>query len=265
MISLELVMTLIGFGAIVGILAGLLGIGGGIIIVPTLLVLFPKFGIPEQFAMHMALATSLACIILTSGSAAYHHFRLDNIDMFVVKFLLPGVMIGGVAGSFVADWIPSEYLPNIFGFIVLSLSIKMFISVKSMKVKALPNSALTLVAGSIIGIISSLAGIGGGSLLVPFMSRYGIEMRKAIGTSSFCGTLLATSGMLGFIYHGLMVNGLPDYSVGFVYLPALAAIASASMLCTSIGVKLASRMPTPLLKKCFAALLLAVASHMLLS
>jgi uncharacterized membrane protein YfcA len=264
MITFELLMTLVGIGAVVGTLAGLLGIGGGLLIVPALLTLLPKFGIPTSIAMQVALATSLACIILTSGSAAFHHFRLGNIDMFVVKFLLPGVVIGGVAGSFVADIIPSEYLPNIFGTIVLGLSIKMFVSVRSTKVKDLPNRALTFVAGSAIGTVSSLAGIGGGSLLVPYMSRHGIEMRKAIGSSSFCGTLLAASGMLGFIYHGLTVNNLPEYSVGFVYLPALAAIACTSMLFTNVGAKLASRMPTPLLKKCFALLLLFVALRMLL-
>lgn len=110
-------------------LAGLLGIGGGLIIVPALLFLLPKFGVPADIAMHMALATSLACIIITSGSSAFNHYRMNNIDMFVVKFLIPGVILGGFGGSFVAEFIPSHYLPPIFGCIVLFLSIRVFISV----------------------------------------------------------------------------------------------------------------------------------------
>lgn len=263
MITFELIAILVMIGALVGVLAGLLGIGGGLIIVPALLFLLPKFGVSADIAMQMALATSLACIIITSGSSALNHYRVNNVDMFVVKFLIPGVILGGFGGSFVAEFIPSQYLPPVFGGIVLFLSIKMFISVNARATKPLPSATKTFISGTTIGTISSLAGIGGGSLMVPFLNRHGIEMRKAIGTSSFCGALLAASGMIGFILHGVGAKDLPAHSVGYVYLPALLAIACSSVLTSKLGVRLTSVLPTQVLKKCFAVLLLIIAIRML--
>ncbi len=261
----ELLIVLVVLGGIVGVLAGLLGIGGGLIIVPSLLYLLPFFDIPTEIAMHMALATSLACVVFTSSSSAFNHIRATNFDTCVIKSLLPGVIIGGFAGSFVAEWVPTEYLPKIFGTIVLSLALQMFFSVKSGRNRTMPSRFITLGAGGIIGTISSLAGIGGGSLMVPFLSRHSVEMRKAIGSSSICGAVLALSGMLGFILHGTNSDTLPPYSVGFVYLPAFFAIASCSVLTTRWGVKLASTLPAPVLKKFFACLLLLIAARTLIS
>lgn len=263
MINIELVVVLVGLGGLVGVLAGLLGIGGGLLIVPALLSILPQFGISVDIAMQMALATSLACIILTSGSSAWNHFRLNNVDMYVVKYLLPGVIVGGFSGSYIADIIPSQYLPKIFGVIVLSLSVQMFVAAKSSKTKRLPGTVQTLGVGGAIGMISSLAGIGGGSLMVPYLSRRGVPIRKAIGSAALCGTLLATSGMIGFIVHGMDSAGLPALSIGYVYLPALLAIASSSVLCTKIGARLATSLPTVILKRCFSVLLLVVAMRML--
>ncbi|CAM4002575.1 TSUP family transporter [Vibrio sp. B1Z05] len=263
MITIELIAVLVLIGAFVGVLAGLLGIGGGLIIVPALLFLLPMFGIKAAIAMQMALATSLACIILTSGSSALNHYRANNVDMFVAKFLIPGVIAGGFGGSFIAERVPSDYLPPIFGCIVLCLSIRMFTSIKATAAKGHIGVTNTFISGATIGTISSLAGIGGGSLLVPFLNRRGIEMRKAVGTSSFCSMILAASGMLGFILHGSGSDVLPAHSVGYVYLPALFAIASSSVLTSRIGVRLTNVLPTPTLKKIFSVLLLVIAIRML--
>ncbi|GAM54318.1 hypothetical protein JCM19232_2897 [Vibrio ishigakensis] len=262
---LELFLILLLVGSVVGVLAGLLGIGGGLIIVPSLLYLFPYFGIPQEFAMQMALATSLACVVFTSASSAFNHVRATNFDLTAVKSMLPGVIVGGFVGSFIAEWVPTEYLPRVFGTIVLGLSLQMFISVRGGKSKDMPPAFATFGAGGAIGAVSSLAGIGGGSLMVPFLNRHSVEMRKAIGSSSICGAVLAISGMLGFILHGTNVQGLPSYSMGFVYLPALLAISSCSVLTTRVGVKLASSLPTPVLKRFFAFLLLFIAIRMLFS
>ncbi|USD64879.1 sulfite exporter TauE/SafE family protein [Vibrio sp. SCSIO 43136] len=251
-------------GAFVGIMAGLLGIGGGLIVVPALVWLLPQAQVNPDIVMHLALGTSLASIILTSGSSAWNHLRLGNVDMFVVKWLLPGVIIGGAAGAFIADAIPSAYLGKVFGAIVLMLSIQMFVSIKTGKVRPMPGQAKTLVSGSAIGVISSLAGIGGGSLTVPYLNRYGVEMRRAIGSSSVCGCVLAIAGMTGFIINGANAQGLPAYSVGYVYLPALFGIAATSMLTTKLGARLATSLPTPILKKIFAVFLLFIAAKMLL-
>ncbi len=144
------------------------------------------------------------------------------------------------------------------------LALQMLISIRSQTQKALPGALVTVISGTGIGIISSLAGIGGGSLSVPYLNRHGVEMRRAVGSSSVCGLVIAISGMLGFILHGSQMNNLPAYSIGYVYLPALVAIASTSMLTTRIGAKLATTMPTQHLKKIFAVFLMFVAGTMLL-
>ncbi|CAK4071161.1 hypothetical protein VDT1_2902 [Vibrio sp. 16] len=130
MVNIEFFALLLLLGSVVGIMAGLLGIGGGLIVVPALMFLLPMAGIDANIAMQMALATSLASIIVTSGSSAYNHFKLGNVDMFVVKWLMPGVVIGGFLGANVAEWVPSQYLPKVFGVIVLCLSIQMLFSIR---------------------------------------------------------------------------------------------------------------------------------------
>ncbi|GAK85116.1 protein of unknown function DUF81 [Vibrio ponticus] len=262
--NIELILLLLLLGGFVGVMAGLLGIGGGLIVVPALVVLLPKAGIDPSITMNIALATSLSTIIVTSGSSAINHLKLGNVDMFVVKWLMPGVVIGGFVGANVAEWIPSEYLPKVFGVIVLLLALQMLLSIKSTTERTMPPSGITMGYGAGIGIISSLAGIGGGSLSVPFLNRHGVEMRKAVGSSSVCGCVIAISGMTGFILHGYSAENLPNYSVGYVYLPALAAIASTSMLTTKVGAKLATSLPTAALKKIFALFLMFVAGTMLL-
>ncbi|MBW3697070.1 sulfite exporter TauE/SafE family protein [Vibrio sp. T187] len=262
--NFELISLLVMLGAVIGVLAGLLGIGGGLLIVPALLFLLPKAGISADIAMQMALATSLSTIIVTSGSSALNHLKLGNVDVFVIKWLMPGVVVGGFLGSFIADAIPAQYLPKVFGTIVLVLAVQMLLSIKKVSQKNMPSSGVTMLCGSGIGVVSSLAGIGGGSLSVPFLNHHGIEMRKAVGSSSVCGSVIAVSGMIGFIWHGSSVGHLPDYSVGYVYLPALLAISCASVLTTKIGARLATQLPTPILKKIFAVFLVFIAGTMLL-
>lgn len=260
----ELIVSFMALGAIVGVMAGLLGIGGGLIVVPALLFLLPWAGIDPAISMQIALATSLSTIIATSGSSALNHFKLGNVDMYVVKWLMPGVVVGGFLGANVAEWIPATYLPKVFGVIVLLLAIQMLFSIRTQASKPMPGNVATVTYGTGIGVVSSLAGIGGGSLSVPFLNRHGVEMRKAVGSSSVCGCMIAISGMIGFILHGYKVESLPSYSLGYVYLPALIAIASTSMLTTRIGAKLATSLPTPTLKKIFALFLVFVAGTMLL-
>lgn len=261
---IELIVSFMALGAVVGVMAGLLGIGGGLIVVPALLFLLPWAGIDPAISMQIALATSLSTIIATSGSSALNHFKLGNVDMYVVKWLMPGVVVGGFLGANVAEWIPATYLPKVFGVIVLLLAIQMLFSIRTKASKPMPGNVATVTYGTGIGVVSSLAGIGGGSLSVPFLNRHGVEMRKAVGSSSVCGCMIAISGMIGFILHGYKVESLPSYSLGYVYLPALIAIASTSMLTTRIGAKLATSLPTPTLKKIFALFLVFVAGTMLL-
>ncbi len=262
--NLELLALLLLLGSAVGVLAGLLGIGGGLVVVPALVFLLPKAGISSEILMHMALATSLATIIVTSFSSALSHLRLGNVDMFAVKWLMPGVLVGGYFGATVADWIPHQYLPKVFSIIVMLLALQMFRSIRAISHHPMPSSFVTVLCGGGIGIISSLVGVGGGSLSVPFLNRHGVEMRKAVGSSAVCGFVIAISGMLGFVVSGYQVVDLPKYSWGYVYLPALFAIAATSMLTTRFGAKLSTQLPTATLKRIFAVFLMFVAVTMLL-
>ncbi|KDM90477.1 sulfite exporter TauE/SafE family protein [Photobacterium galatheae] len=262
---LWLLLMCLALGAVVGLLAGLLGIGGGLLIVPALVWLLPHVGIDTALVMHIALATSLACIVLTSGSSARSHLRLGNVDVSLVKLLAPGMVLGGLAGSAVAEWVPSAWLPKIFAGIVLLLALQMLLSLKvtGRHPHPLPGGAKIVGSGSVIGLVASLAGIGGGSLTVPYLSWYGVEMRRAIGTASFCGSIIAVAGMTGFIVAGSGDEALPAYSVGYVYLPALLGVVCTSVLTTRFGARLVSRLPTPTLKKIFAIFLLFVGGKML--
>ncbi len=162
--NFELLALLLLLGSVVGVLAGLLGIGGGLVVVPALVFLLPKAGVSTEILMHMALGTSLATIILTSFSSALNHIKLGNVDMFVVKWLIPGVLIGGYFGSTVAEWIPHQYLPKVFGIIVIMLSLQMYRSIRKVSAYPMPNPVVTSLCGGGIGIVSSLVGIGGESL-----------------------------------------------------------------------------------------------------
>ncbi len=259
----ELLVMLFLIGGIVGIMAGLLGIGGGIIVVPVLLWLLPEAGIGADNIMHIALATSLSTIIVTSASSVSNHLKKGNVDLFVIKWLIPGIILGGFLGAYVAELVPADSLPKIFGVILLGLALQMFLSVKTTKARHMPGKVCTALSGVLIGTVATLAGIGGGSLTVPFLSRFGVEMRKAIGSASACGFMVAVSGMIGFVLNGAGEENLPDYSLGYVYLPAMFAIVAASMFTTRIGVSLTTRLPTRLLKKVFAVFLLFVAGKML--
>ncbi|CAH0541141.1 sulfite exporter TauE/SafE family protein [Vibrio marisflavi] len=260
----ELIVVLLMLGLIVGVLAGLLGIGGGLVVVPALHFLLPYIGVSTDVGMRIALATSLACIIVTTSSSVFNNLRLKNIDFYAARTLVPGVVVGGIFGVSLATWIPTEYLPKVFGIIVLGMAIQMFRSVNSQATRPLPSALKTAFSGVGIGTIASLAGVGGGSLTVPFLNRHGIEMRKAVGTSSVCAFAIAVSGMLSFTLHGYHATGLPKWSFGYVYLPALLSITITSVFTTKIGVRLAVGLPTKTLKKIFAIFLMIVAGTMLL-
>ncbi|MDR9826463.1 sulfite exporter TauE/SafE family protein [Vibrio sp. FNV 38] len=262
--SVELLLVLCLLGGFVGLMAGLLGIGGGLIVVPALTFLLPLIDVPSDKIMPIALGTSLATIIITSGSSALNHLRLGNVDLFAIKWLMPGVVVGGFVGAFVADYIPAAYLTKLFGVIVACLALQMLLSAKSQTVSPMPSRPTTLSTGTGIGIISSLAGIGGGSLSVPFLNRHGIEMRRAIGSSAVCGCVLAIAGMIGFIINGFGAEELPQYSFGYVYLPALFSISIVSAFTTRFGAMMATSMPTTQLKRVFAVFLFFVAGIMLL-
>jgi hypothetical protein len=262
---LQVFLICLLLGSVVGFLAGLLGIGGGLIIVPALLYILPSVGISSVQLTHVAIATSLASIILTSMSSAAAHHKRGNIPWTLFKPILPGIVIGSLASAFVSEQIASDDLQQAFAIFVVLMAVQMAFPFKVKTGSSLPNFAVLFIISILIALTAGLMGIGGGVLLVPFLSYCGLQMRQAVGFSSATGMLIAVSGTIGYIIAGFDVPNLPEGSVGYIYLPALIGIIISSMLCAPIGVKAASSWPTPVLKKIFACLLVVVGLKLLTS
>ncbi|QIM64329.1 sulfite exporter TauE/SafE family protein [Frederiksenia canicola] len=262
---IEIFFSCLALGAVVGFLAGLFGIGGGLIIVPVLVYLFPLVGIPNEYLMSMALGTSFSTIVVTAFSAAHRHHKNGNVDWQVSKYFIPALMISVFIAGFAVTSVPKEQMSKIFAVIVLFLAGKMLFSLKKKASQVKPiTPQSTIIAGSIIGVISSMAGIAGGGLIVPYLDGRGIEMKRAIGTSSFCGALLGVSATFSFIFNGWNMPNLPEYSLGYVYLPALLGITLTSFFTSKLGANAANVLPVPVLKKAFAVLLVCIAINMFL-
>lgn len=253
-------------GAIVGFLAGLFGIGGGLIVVPVLVYLLPMMGVPEPQLMSTALGTSFATIVITGFASAQRHHKLGNIVWDAVKILAPVIMISVfICGLFIGK-LDRDIAAKLFACLVVYLAVKMVISIKpKANETAKPLTPLSSVIGGIlIGMASSAAGIGGGGFIVPFLNSRGIEMKKAIGSSAFCGMLLGTSGMLSFMVSGWGNSAMPDYSLGYIYLPAVLGITATSFFTSKLGATATSKLPVSTLKKGFALLLILIAIDMFL-
>lgn len=258
-------LSCVALGSVVGFFAGLLGIGGGLIIVPTLVYLLPLLGINGDIVMPIALATSLGAIVITSSSAAWAHHRNKNIDWSLAKPLMTLVAVGALLGAFIADFLSTQALTNFFAITVMLLALYMLLSIASTKERALPSTIVLQLISGLMGIVASLMGIAGGAILVPALSYFGLSMRKSIGIATVCGVVVALFGSLGYIITGLSQTGLPDWSLGYIYLPALAGIIISSSLFAPLGVKYATKLPVKTLKKFFAIFLILVAIKMLSS
>ncbi|MBS9778499.1 MAG: sulfite exporter TauE/SafE family protein [Gammaproteobacteria bacterium] len=256
-------MAFLLLGAISGLLAGLFGIGGGMVIVPALVYLLPKVGVPDDLMMSMALGTSFSTIVVNTFSAAQHHHKLGNIDFSVTKFFIPPLMMMGFLTTSIVTGLPKHIITKAFAILMLYLSLKMFLSIKKSHKppKALTTSSM-IIAGGTIGFLASIGGIAGGGFTVPFLENRGLPLKKAIGTSALCGCLLGLTGMFSFIFHGYNVTNLPDYSLGYVYLPALLGIVSVSFFTSKLGAKLAGVLSVNILKRAFALLLVGIAINM---
>ena len=250
-------------GAIVGFFAGLLGIGGGLIIVPVLVNLLPFFGVAAELAFPMALATSLASIMFTSSSAAFAHHKNGNIPWGIAKRIGITVAIGAMLGAIIAGMLTLDALTLFFACAVFSLAVYMFLSIKIERSIALPANWILQIIGLFTGIIASLMGIAGGAILVPILMYCSFPMRQAIGVATASGIVVALFGALGYVLIAPEQSLLPDWSFGYIYLPALLGIVLTSSLFAPIGVKVGSSLPIPYLKKGFAVFLMLVALKMM--
>jgi len=258
-------LAYLSVGAIAGLLAGLLGVGGGLIIVPMLMFCFTRLGMPEESMMHLALGTSLASIAFTSVSSFMSHHRRGAVVWTAVRRIVPGILAGTFGGTFLASQLSTGWLKGFFSVFLAYVAVQMLLDRKPPPSRELPGIWGMSAVGSAIGLVSSLVGIGGGTLSVPFLLWCNLTGHRAIGTSAAIGFPIAIGGSLGYLVNGWQATSLPPGAVGYVYLPALACIVSASVLTAPLGVRLAHRLPVTRLKRIFAVLLIAVGARMLLS
>jgi uncharacterized membrane protein YfcA len=252
-------------GAFVGVLAGLLGVGGGLVIVPILVIAFGLQNVPQEIIMHMALGTSLASIIFTSISSFMAHHKRGAVQWQTVRRIVVGVMLGTFLGSCVAAVLSTNVLKLFFVLFLYFCAYQFLTNRRPKPTRELPGPSGMFLSGNIIGAISSWVGIGGGTLSVPYMIWCNVPVHRAIGTSAAIGLPIAIAGTAGFLYNGWGHALLPAYSVGFIYLPGLVGIAAVSVLTAPLGVKLAHSLPVDKLKKIFALLLIVVGTRMLFS
>jgi len=236
-------------GVFAGLVAGLLGAGGGLIIVPVLAFVFHKQGFSSGLVMHLAIGTSLATIIFSSISSMRAHHRHGAILWPVFRKLLPGIGLGALAGAFLAKLLSTQFLNNFFAVFELMVAVQMAINLRPKSARQLPQSIGILFVGGITGVVSSIVGVGGGTMVVPFLVWCNVAMRNAVATSSACVLPLAIAGTLGFVMGGWKNIDLPDYSFGFIYLPALLGVIITSVLFAPVGARLAHRLPAVVLKK----------------
>lgn len=264
--SLIMVVSLyLALGALAGTLAGLFGIGGGLIIVPVLIFSFSSQGISADIAVHMAVGTSLATIVFTSLSSIRSHHIHGAIRWEIFRSMTAGIILGALVGSWTAALFSGPALELIIGAFVIMVALKMLVGFNPKPVRAIPGSKGLSLAGAVIGWASAIFGIGGGTLTVPYLSRCNVKMQHAVGTSAACGLPIASAGALGNLWTGWGYPELPPHSLGFIYLPALLGVILTSVLFARVGANLAHRLNTVWLARTFAIMLVLVGLRFLLS
>jgi uncharacterized membrane protein YfcA len=259
----RLVLELLLLGAFAGFLAGLLGVGGGMLMVPFMTFVLTNKGMPAQYVVKMAIATSLATICFTSISSVRTHHRRGAVRWDVVKLLAPGIVAGSLLGAQLAKALPTQILAWLFAAFVGFSGTQMLLDRKPKPTRQLPGTAGTLAAGGAIGTLAALVGAGGAFVSVPFMTWCNVPIHSAVATSAALGFPIALAGTIGYVIAGWSLPAMPPGAVGFIYLPALFTIAAASVLTAPAGARLAHRLPMSQLRRVFAVLLYGLAGYML--
>lgn len=259
----ELALILAVAGLVAGLIAGLLGVGGGIVLVPVLDMALRRGGFPAEWCMHVAVATSLAAIVPTAISSSRAHHQRGGIDWSLVRAWAPGMMLGGLAGSLLASRVPDAALTTVFAVVAALAALKMFLPLDHLRLaervpKGLPGNLIALT----IGGVSSMMGIGGGTLSVPTMTMTGGPIHTAVGTAAFFGLLLAVPGTVGYLL-AASVPALPGLTLGLVSFAALLVVAPLSMLTAPLGARLAHALERRTLSRLFGVFLGLVALRML--
>ena len=263
-IELALLAALVILGLCTGLLAGLLGIGGGMVLVPSLTLILTHRGSRPDLAVKMAIATSMATILFTSISSVRAHHLKKAVRWDVVKGLAPGIVLGSLVGSAgVFAFAKGAWLALFFACFVAFSATQMFLDRKPAPTRQMPERAGQLGAGGFVGLLSGLVGAGGGFISVPFMVWCNVAIHQAIATSAALGFSIALANVAGYVWSGRSVAGLPAHSFGYLWLPGLVVIAACSVLMAPAGASLAHRLPVRQLKRVFAGVLYLLASYML--
>jgi uncharacterized membrane protein YfcA len=255
-------ITYLLMGLFVGFFAGLLGIGGGLILVTLMVYLFTLQGFPADRLLHLALGTSITSIVFTSISSVWAHHKRAVVRWDILRAAVPGLVVGTLLGAIVADQLKSKYLAIFFVVFVYYSAIRMFANLKPKPTRQLPGKTGMNVTSVIVGIISSLVGVGGGVMTIPLMTLCNVPMRQAIGTSAALGLPIALAGTVGYIITGLGKDHLPALSLGYVYLPALVGIVIGTFVTVPWGARMAHSMPVATLNRIFAVILFVLATRM---
>ena len=252
-------------GGFAGTLAGLFGIGGGLIIVPALVYSFEAQGLSQDILTHLAVGTSLATIVITSISSIKTHHGKSAVKWPVFGVLSLGIIAGSWIGVYTAIQLSGSTLQKLIGIFVALVSVKMWFGFKATESARVPGKPVLIIAGGIIGWVSSIFGIGGGAMSVPFLRKASLSMPHAVGTSAACGLPIALTGAIANMVMGVHNELLPTLSTGYVYWPAFFGIVLTSALFARFGAQLAHRLPAEKLQKSFAILLMVVGCEFLLS
>lgn len=256
------IALLLAVGALVGFVAGLLGIGGGMLMVPFMTMVLGSQGFPADQVVKVAIATSLTTILFTSLSSVRAHHARGAVRWDVVRLLVPGILAGSLAGAQVASRMNGRALALAFAAFVGVSAVRMLRTQQPKPARQLPGAGGMLGAGAGIGVLSALVGAGGAFISVPFMTRCNVKIHNAVATSAALGFPIALAGTVGYVMAGWEAT-LPKYTLGFVYLPALLTISAASVLTAPLGARAAHALPTDKLKRIFALMLFALGGYML--
>ena len=254
----------LALGATAGFLAGLFGIGGGLVLVPALLFLFDAQHFPAEHTMHLALGTSMATILFTSLASTRKHHQHGAVNWQVVCHITPGILLGTALGALVAAAISPRQLGIFFALFVYVAAAQILLDIRPQAARQLPKWVGMTAVGTGTGWLSSMVSIGGGTIVVPFLLWCNVPLRHAIGTSAAIGFPIAVGGTIGYIFTGLNHSSLPLPNLGYVYLPALLWVALATLITAPLGAITAHRMNVSILRKLFAILLLVLATKLLM-
>ena len=263
-LELQLIVELLLMGACAGFLAGLLGIGGGMIMVPFMTMILTTKGFDTDVVVKMAVATSLATICFTSLSSVRAHHKRGAVLWPVARVLAPGILLGSLVGAQIAVAMPTRVLSWVFATFVAYSATQMLLDKKPKPSRTLPGNLGMFGMGNVIGLVSALVGAGGAFISVPFMTWCNVKIHQAVATSAALGFPIALAGTLGYIWAGHNLPTMPDGAVGYLYLPGLVVISMASMTTAPLGARTAHRMDIKPLKRAFAFVLYALAIYFLM-